>query len=149
MNKKERHMARASAVAALSNMDLVISRGHKFNRKITVPVIVSDNFEKIQKTKKVIDSLDSLGVYNDIVRAKDGTHVRAGHGKMRGRRYKVPRSLLIIVNEKEGISRAARNLPGIDIRTPSEINTEMLAPGGAPGRLAVITQSALRTMGGW
>jgi len=149
INKKERLKARNSALAATSDMDLVITRGHMFNRKITLPIVVSDNFEKIQKTKKVIDSLDGLGVYNDIVRAKEGTHIRAGRGKMRGRRYRVPRSLLIIVSEKGSLSRAARNLPGVEVRIPSEINTEVLAPGGDPGRLALITQSALKQIGGW
>jgi large subunit ribosomal protein L4e len=149
INKKERAKARYSAMAATANMDLVISRGHMFNRKITLPVVVSDNFEKIQKTKKVIDSLDSLGVYNDVVRAKEGTHIRAGRGKMRGRRFRVPRGILIIVSEKGSLSKAARNLPGVEIRVPGEINTEVLAPGGDPGRLALITQSALKQIGGW
>ena len=149
MNKKERAKARNSAMAATADSGLVIHRGHMFNRKITLPVVVSDNFEKIQKTKKVIDSLDSLGIYNDVVRAKEGTHIRAGRGKMRGRRFRVPRGILIIVSEKGSLYKAARNLSGVEVRVPSEINTEVLAPGGDPGRLALITQSALKQIGGW
>ena len=84
VNRKERQKARASALAAVSELDIVVSRGHKFNRKLTMPVIVSDHFEKIQKTKKVVDSLDGIGVYSDVIRAEEGKHVRAGKGKMRG-----------------------------------------------------------------
>ncbi len=148
VNRKERLKARASALAAVSEMEIVTGRGHKFNRKLTLPIIVSDHFEKIQKTKKIVDSLDGIGVYSDIVRSQDGKHIRAGRGKLRGRRYRVPKSLLIIVNNKEVVGNAARNLSGVDIVTPAELNTEMLAPGGDPGRLTVISQGALKELGG-
>jgi large subunit ribosomal protein L4e len=40
-------------------------------------------------------------------------------------------------------SKAARNLAGVDVATAREVNTEDLAPGAAPGRLTVFTESAL------
>lgn len=149
MNTKEKRLAKFSALAATSDLETVIGRGHMFNRKLTLPVVVSDNFEKIQKTIKVIDSLEKLGLYGDVLRSKNGRHVRAGRGKMRGRRYKTPKALLIIVQDKTNIEKAARNLSGVDVKTPDEINTELLAPGGDPGRLALVTEGALKAMGGW
>lgn len=148
INRKERLKARNSALAAVADPEIVITRGHKFNRKLTLPIIVTDHFEKIQKTKKVVDSLDGIGVYSDVVRSQDGRHIRAGRGKLRGRRYRTPTSVLIIVNDKQAIGKAARNLSGVDVITPGELNTEMLAPGGDPGRLTVISQSALKELGG-
>lgn len=147
INKKERLKARRSALAAVSDLDLVIARGHKFNRKLTLPIIVSDHFEMIQKTKKVVDSLNGIGVYSDVIRAENGRHIRAGKGKMRGRRFRTPCSILIIVNDKESVGKAAQNLSGIDVVTPLEVNTEVLAPGGSPGRLTVISQGALKELG--
>ncbi|HWR27046.1 MAG TPA: 50S ribosomal protein L4, partial [Candidatus Thermoplasmatota archaeon] len=74
-------------------------------------------------------------------------HVRAGKGKMRGRRYRVPKSLLI-VSLKEGIEKSSENLSGVDITKPQQLNIELLAPGGIAGRLTVFTKSALTKVGG-
>ena len=128
---------------------MVIQRGHKFNRKLTLPVVISDNFEKIQKTKKVIDSLEGLGLYGDVLRCKNGKHIRAGRGKMRGRKYKTPKGLVIIIKDKSNLEKAASNLPGVEVYCPGELNSEILAPGGDPGRLALVSESALKEMGGW
>jgi large subunit ribosomal protein L4e len=67
---------------------------------------------------------------------------------MRGRRLKRPKSILFVVNDVENARRCVGNLPGIDIVQPSRLNVELLAPGGDPGRLAVITEGALKTLGG-
>jgi len=52
INKKEKLLARNSALAATADKDIVSKRGHKFNDKITLPVVVDDDFEKVKKTKK-------------------------------------------------------------------------------------------------
>ena len=139
-------LARNSALAALAKKDLVIQRGHKFNEKLSVPIIVEKKFENIQKTKDVIKFLDTLGIGTDIERAKKGKHIRAGKGKQRGRKYKMPKSLLLIVSNKEKIEKAARNLAGVTIITPAEINVDHLAPGGQPARLSMFTTTALEAL---
>jgi len=88
-------------------------------------------------------------VFDDVERAKEGTSVRAGRGKMRGRRYRTPRSILVVVSKKCEVARSVRNLPGVDVSLPSKLNASNLAPGGAPGRLMVISESALAAIGGW
>ena len=65
---------------------------------------------------------------------------------MRGRRYKTPVSLLIISHKKEPIIKAAKNLPGVDVATPDNLSVLHLAPGGVPGRLTVMTKSALENL---
>ena len=147
INKKEKQLARNSALAATANRELVIQRGHRFNEKLTLPIIVDDKFEKLKKTKDVISVLEKIGVYDDILRAENGKHIRAGKGKTRGRRYKIPKSLLIVAT-KDDISKSSRNLPGVDIVKPEEINVEYVAPGGDPGRLTIFTKSAIQTIGG-
>jgi len=70
-----------------------------------------------------------------------------GRGKMRGRRYKKPKSVLII-STNEDIKKGSNNISGVDVVTPENVNIEHLAPGGMSGRLTIITQSALTVLGG-
>jgi len=149
VNKKEKRLAKFSALSATKIKELVRKRGHRFNDEITLPIIVVDDIETVAKTINVIDVLDSLGVGEDIDRAKSGIKIRAGKGKRRGRKYKRPKSVLIIVKEKRGIERGARNIPGVDVVAVDDLNVEHLAPGGVPGRLTIITESALEVMRRW
>ena len=147
MNKKEKQLAKNSAIAATANKGIVTKRGHKFDEKITLPVIVDDEFETIKKTKNMITTLEKIGVYDDVLRAENGKHIRAGKGKVRGRKYKTPKSVLI-VSTKDDVQKSSRNLSGVDVVKPSQINIELLAPGGEAGRLTIISKSALKDIGG-
>lgn len=147
INKKEKILAKNSAIAATKNKKIVTKRGHKFDDKITLPIIVEDKFENIRKTKDVIDALDKIGVYNDVLRAANGKNIRAGKGKTRGRKYKTPKSILI-VSKKDEIKKSSNNLTGVDVVKPEHINIEHLAPGGDAGRLTIFTKSALKEIGG-
>jgi large subunit ribosomal protein L4e len=146
INKKEKQLAKQSALAATSDKDLVSTRGHKFNEKVSLPLVVDDNFEKIKKTKDAIAALDKIGVYDDILRAANGKHIRAGKGKNRGRKYKTPKSVLIVAT-KQDLVKASNNLSGVDIVQPKNINIEHLAPGGDAGRLTIFTKSAIKELG--
>ncbi|HHH77858.1 MAG TPA: 50S ribosomal protein L4 [Thermoplasmatales archaeon] len=146
INKKEMELAKKSALATVAVEEMVRKRGHVFDEGVSLPVVVEDDFEKIDKTKKVIEVMRGIGVYADIERAQNGKHIRAGKGKMRGRKYKTPKSLLIVVKDKEKIKKAAGNLTGVDIITPEEINVEYLAPGGDAGRLTIFTVNAIKSM---
>jgi large subunit ribosomal protein L4e len=147
INKKEKLLAKNSAIAATANREIVEKRGHKFDEKITLPIIIEDKFESIKKTKDVIEALDKIGIYDDILRAANGKHIRAGKGKTRGRKYKTPKSILIVSNKDE-IQKSSSNLTGLDIVKPALINIEHLAPGGEAGRLTIFTKSALKEIGG-
>ncbi len=147
INKKEKQLAKNSAIAATAKKEIVTKRGHKFDDKCTLPIIVDDKFDKIKKTKDLIDALDKIGVYDDILRATNGKHIRAGKGKMRGRRYRTPKSLLIVTTNDE-LQKSSRNLTGVDVIKPKDINVEYLAPGGDPGRLTIFTKSAISEIGG-
>ena len=147
MNKKEKLLARNSALAATKDKNIISKRGHTFDEKITLPVVVDDEFEKIKKTKDVITALEKIGIYDDVLRSTNGKHIRAGRGKSRGRRYRIPKSLLI-VSTKDTLEKSSNNLSGVDIAKPDQLNIEYLAPGGDPGRLTVFTKSALQQLGG-
>ncbi|HDD59889.1 MAG: 50S ribosomal protein L4 [Thermoplasmata archaeon] len=148
VNRKERLLAIRSALAATKDPELVRARGHRVPEDRTLPVVVVDEFQSIKKTSEVMKVLRNLGLEDDVIRAKEGRHIRAGKGKRRGRKYRQPKSLLMIVPEDSDVLRSGRNLPGVHVVTPRTLNAEYLAPGGVAGRLTLITQSALKGMGG-
>lgn len=141
INTKERKLAVRSAIAATADADVVTERGHDFDEELEIPLVVSDDFEDLVKTKEAVEVLEALGVYTDIERAEDGKKVRAGRGTTRGRKYKQPKSVLVVTSEEPSL--AARNLAGADVATADEVNAEDLAPGTQPGRLTLWTESAI------
>ncbi len=149
INKKERLKARNSALSATAELELVTQRGHKFNTSYSVPLVVEDSIEKIKTVKEAVSTLEKLGVKDDLERARNSIHVRAGRGKMRGRRYRRSKSLLLVVTSYEKAKRGFSNIPGVDITTPERLNTELLAPGGMPGRLTLFSKRALKRLEKW
>jgi large subunit ribosomal protein L4e len=141
INDKERKLATRSAIAATTDAERVAERGHEFDEALDLPLVVSDEFEDLVKTREVVDLLESLGVHADIERADEGRTVKAGRGKTRGRKYREPTSILFVTSEEP--SKAARNLAGADVTTAAEVNTEDLAPGTHAGRLTLWTESAV------
>jgi len=140
INDKERKAAIESAIAATADPDLVRERGHAFEDDLDLPLVVSDEFEDVEKTQDALATLDALGVAADVERADEAT-VRAGKGTTRGRKRRRPASVLVVTSDEP--SRAARNLAGADVTTGREVNAEDLAPGAVPGRLTIWTESAL------
>ncbi len=53
---------------------------------------------------------------------------------------------LIVVVDGKTLVNAASNLPGVEITTVTNLNTEMLAPGTHPGRLTVWTNGAIEKL---
>ncbi len=144
INIKERRKAIRSAIAATASVELVTARGHKFSREL--PVVAETAVETLNKTVDVRNFLVAAGLWDDVERAKLGRNIRAGKGKMRGRKYKNRKSLLIVAASDQGLGKAARNLPGVDFATIETLNAELLAPGTHAGRLTVWTQSALEKL---
>ena len=146
VNKKERRMAIRSAIASTADADLVSGRGHRFEAQL--PLIADRAFEDVEKTKDVVSFLQAAGVYDDVMRAKDGRNIRAGKGKLRGRRFKNKKSLLIVTGNDSALFKSARNLSGVDVASVASLNAELLAPGTHAGRLTVWTESAIADLEG-
>ncbi len=153
VNQHERGLARNAALAALKDPALVSARGHRFDSSLSLPVILEDTIESLEPeegaTREGVSILERLGLHEDVDRAKDGRHVRAGRGKMRGRRLRQPRSLLVVVKEPTKVRRLFGNLPGVEVVSPAALNAEVLAPGGDPGRLALFSEGALEVLRSW
>ncbi len=83
INKKERRKAIRSAIAATAIKDLVIARGHIVDKVPQIPLIVSDDFERIGVMADLKKALTSLGLWEDIERVAERIRIRSGKGKMR------------------------------------------------------------------
>lgn len=143
INQKENRKAIRSALAAAFNKELVLQRGHQLPP--TYPFIISSEIEKLAKTKEVKSFLQKLDFGAELQRSAL-KKVRAGHGKFRGRPYQKKKGLLIVVGEDCPLLRSARNLPGLDIVQPRQLNAELLAPGAQAGRLTLFTENALNNL---
>jgi|SRR3989344_1554653 len=140
INDKERKKAIRSALAAVVDKTLVEARGHVV--PVAYPFALSNDFEKIAKAKELSAALMTLGLEGDLERG-ERQNVRAGKGKMRGRRLKKGTSVLIVVSGECEALKSARNVPGIDVAVVKNLNAELLAPGTHMGRLTLFTQAAL------
>ena len=146
VNKKERTLAIRSAIAATKDEKLVNSRGHVIDKVKELPLVISDDFEKVSKSKQAREVFEKLGRWPDVERAGDSRKVRAGRGKMRGRRYRQSVGPLLVIGKDNGVVKAARNLPGVDVVSVVNLNAELLAPGGDPARLTLWTESAIKKL---
>ncbi len=148
INKRERRLAIRSAIAATGVRELVAARGHVVGPVKHVPLVLASDVESIDRAAQLRRVLKAVGAWEDVERAQRRTRVRAGKGKMRGRRYKTPKSLLIVVGGYVPVIRAGRNFPGVDVVNVRDLSVMYLAPGGAPGRLTLWTVNALEALRG-
>jgi large subunit ribosomal protein L4e len=144
--KKEKHLATLSAIAATASKEVVASRGHSIEDVPGFPLVVTDDLEGLKRVKEVEEALVHLGVFSDIFRVKESRTVRAGKGKIRGRRVKQAVGPLLVVAKNNGIMEAAGNISGIDVVNVRNLNVEILAPGTHPGRLTIWTNSAIEEL---
>ncbi len=146
INRKERLLALRSAIAASADKETVSRRGHIFNLKRSLPVVVSDELESLSRTEDALKALENFGVKRDLERVKGSVKERAGKGKMRGRRFKHAVGPLVVVADDKGVSRAFGNLLGVEVVKAHKLSVENLAPGIHPGRLTLWSESALKTL---
>lgn len=55
-------------------------------------------------------------------KARASRNLRRGKGKMRNRRYVTRRGPLVVYSGDSGISRAFRNIPGVDLQSVESLN---------------------------
>ena len=140
VNTKERRKAIRSAMSATILTELVKKRGHIIPE--AYPFVIDSDFEKLTKTEEVEKIFSALGLDKELERVSE-KKIRPGKGKLRGRKYKNKVGPLVVVSGPCELQKAARNLPGVDIRSVKSINAELLAPGADCGRLTLWTKSAI------
>jgi large subunit ribosomal protein L4e len=142
INTNQKRYAVASALAASALPSLVMARGHNISNVPELPLVVDNSVESVEKTKKAIETLKAVGAFDDVEKSKASRKLRRGKGKMRNRRHVQRRGPLVVYSEDNGVCRAFRNLPGVDLACVERLNLLQLAPGGHLGRFIIWTEGA-------
>ncbi|XP_063545225.1 large ribosomal subunit protein uL4 [Cydia strobilella] len=142
VNLRLRRAAIAAAVAAAGVPALVQARGHIIEKVPEMPLVVSDKIQEINKTKNAVIFLRRVKAWSDVLKVYKSQRLRAGKGKMRNRRRVQKRGPLIVYHKDQGLTKAFRNIPGVDLINIDKLNLLALAPGGHVGRFIIWTQSA-------
>jgi large subunit ribosomal protein L4e len=140
INVKERLFAIRSAIAATVKKELVEKRNHKIG-KADLPIIV-EGAEKLSKTLQVKKMIESFGLDDELSRVEE-RKVRAGIGKMRGRKYKSKKGPLIVVSKICPLVKSSKSMLGIEAIPVKNLNVTLLAPGGVAGRLIIWTKESI------
>jgi large subunit ribosomal protein L4e len=142
INKKEMVIAMASALSATGNEKIVSQKYERLNgKKLSgLPIVVESKLVSL-KTKELLSSLQKVLGETLFEVAVKKRSVRAGIGKLRGRKYKKNAGLLIVVGDDEKLKT---NIA--DVKNAKALNVTDLANGGA-GRLTIYTEKAIKNLG--
>jgi len=146
INVNQRRYALVSAIAASGVPALVQSKGHVIDGVSEFPLVVTDEIQKLAKTKQAVIFLRRMKIWADVQKVYKSQRFRAGRGKMRNRRRIQRRGPLIVYAKDEGLRKAFRNIPGIDTMSVDKMNLLKLAPGGHVGRFVIWTESAFKRL---
>lgn len=139
MNAVEYRKALESAIASAS-MSALVKAKHILKDQ-TLPIVIEDKIEGITKTKELMQVLRNLGLLDDIEKSHDPRIKRGMRRYAVVRRYR--KSVLIVVKDGTKISKAGRNIPGVDVRSINELKVETLTPGSQP-RVSIWSESAIQ-----
>merc|ERR1711881_139068 len=120
-NINQRRFAMVGAIAATGVPALVMAKGHQIDSVPEIPLVVSNNAQEYKKTKQAVDLLKALGAWDDIKRVYATRRMRAGRGKMRDRKHVQKLGPCIVYAEDNGIVRAFRNIPGVDLLNVNQL----------------------------
>ena len=141
INKKEFKKALLSSLHYISSVEDVKKKYSSLNDKeikLEFPLVVESEIlelntvEFFKSIKKILGNLYGIAIQNKSV--------RAGIGKMRGRKYKKNAGLLFIVGRNEN-----KKVRGIEIVNVDEISVSDLAGNGA--RLTIFSENAVEDLG--
>lgn len=147
-----RRFATASALAASAVPSLLLARGHHISTVPEVPLVISSTTfagAAIGKTSAALALLKTVGAGPDLSKVRKSRKLRAGKGKLRGRRHRQRRGPLVVYNPIEDgkeLSQACRNIPGVETCSVFALNLLQLAPGGHLGRFIIWTSSAFAAL---
>ena len=149
---QNRRFAVASALAASAAVPLLMSRGHRVSAVPEVPLVVNSEAvagAAVVRTAAAIALLRAIGAGPELDKVKASRTLRAGKGKLRGRRHRQRRGPLVVyspeVDGKE-LAKGFRNIPGVETCAVDALNLLQLAPGGHLGRFIIWTSAAFKEL---
>merc|ERR1711885_42621 len=113
-----------------------------------VPLVVADKVQSFSKTKEAVVFLRKNKAWADVARVYASRRMRAGKGQLRNRRHVQKLGPLVVYDQDQGITKAFRNIPGVDTIQVDNLNILKLAPGGHVGRFVIWTESAFKKLDG-
>ena len=146
INKKERRLAIRSAIAATANKTQISYRGHRIEDVPMFPLVIVDELQDIENASEARNFFKNLGLWPDLERVYSSRKIRAGKGKMRGRKRRHSVGPLLVIHQTGDVRKAVGNFLGVDVIKVNYLNSEALAPGTVPGRLTVWTSSAINNL---
>lgn len=142
----ERRFAVSSALAASAVPSLVMARGHRIENVPEFPLVLADSLNRVDRTKEAKEILKKVGAFEDVEKSADSKKVRCGVGKSRNRRHTQRRGPLVVYDASEGLVKAFRNLPGVELAIVDNLSLLDLAPGGHLGRFIIWTKGAFEKL---
>ncbi len=147
VNKKERLLALASAIAATSLKKVVEERGHRVQNVPSFPFIVSSEFENVTKVKDIVNAFKLWGIEEELERIKEGIKRRSGKAERRGRTKRVPVGPLIVTSSpSNSLKKIAENIPGVNVTDVNSLSVLDLVPGGHPVRFVIWIEDAIKCL---
>jgi len=146
VNVNQKRYAMTSAIAATGVPALVMAKGHRIDNIPEVPLVVSDSVQSFKKTKEAYIFLNKVKAWTDIEQVYKTQRFRAGKGKMRNRKRIQKRGPLVVFDQDQGVTKAFRNIPGVETISVDHLNLLKLAPGGHVGRFVIWTESAFKKL---
>jgi large subunit ribosomal protein L4e len=140
INKKELKLSMLSALALTSSEDHLIKKYQTIKKgdiKLKLPIVIEEKIlglstkEFLRSLKNILKDLSGVAIQKKSI--------RAGKGKMRGRKYKKSAGALLVIGNKE-----EKNISAIEVKKAEAINTSDLASNGA--RLTIYTEDAIKDL---
>ena len=148
VNTAQKRYAVCSAIAATGVPALVMAKGHQIQGIPEVPLVVADKVQSFTKTKEAVVFLRKSKAWADVAKVYSTRRMRAGKGKLRNRRHVQKLGPLVIYDQDQGLTKAFRNIPGVDTMQVDNLNLLKLAPGGHVGRFCIWTEGAFKKLDG-
>ncbi len=140
INKKELIFALRSAISATVNPKFVFKKYFTIkDEKIDVPFIVESKLTTLKSKQLMISLKAILGTLFTVAQKKKS--IRAGKGKLRGRKYKKTAGVLIVIGNKEELKSKSFDIVNVNL-----LGVNDLAKGGV-GRLTIYTEVAVKELG--
>jgi large subunit ribosomal protein L4e len=142
INKKEMLIAIKSALSACANLKFIKEKYKTLTDKkidLIFPIIVESSLLKlkIKEFYKTLENILGKELLNVSVRKKK---IRAGKGKLRGRRYKRNAGLLLVIGKDENFKTGL-----FEIKRVNSLSVSDLAKGGL-GRIVVFTENSIKEL---
>ncbi|UKZ57776.1 hypothetical protein TrVGV298_011637 [Trichoderma virens] len=123
-----------------------VNQGQKFPLVVDSALVEGSS---VARTSAALALLNAVGAGAELEKVKGSKKLRAGKGKLRGRRHRQRRGPLVVYNpEVDGkeLVKGFRNIPGVETSPVSALNLLQLAPGGHLGRFVIWTSAAFKAL---